>query len=147
MTVIALADPVVEGRGHRPGSAYIEHVWLSALGPASTWMWTRLARLAAARPSTLIDMPDLAASLGLGTELGPNSTISRTVVRVVWFDAARRAGDTLVVRTALADLPARRVARLPASARLAHQHLAIGPAIPIASSGHEAVQVAEGVAL
>jgi hypothetical protein len=68
MMVIALPDPVVEARGHRPGSPYIEHVWLSALGPASTWMWTRMARVAAARPTTLIDMADLAAGLGLGTE-------------------------------------------------------------------------------
>ena len=145
MTVIAYRDPLVEARGHRPGSPYIEKVTLSALGPAASWLWTRLARIAANRPSTVIDMADLAASLGLSTELGPNSTISRTVARMVWFDAARRAGNTLAVRTALADLPARRLARLPTSARLAHQHLATGAAARVAEP--EPLQIAQEVAL
>ena len=144
MMVIAYPDPLVEAHGHRPGSPYVERVWLSALGPASTWLWTRLARVAANQPSVVIDMADLAASLGLGTELGPNSTISRTLSRMVWFDAARRAGDTLAVRTALADLPARRLARAPASARIAHQHLAARPAFP---STPEPVQINDAVAL
>jgi hypothetical protein len=146
MLVVALPDPRIEARGHRPGSPYIEHVWLSSLGPASTWLWTRLARVAASRPSTVIDMADLAASIGLGTELGAKSTISRTIARVVWFDVARRAGNTLAVRTALPDLPARRLARLPASARMAHRHLAKSHGIP-ASPGTDNLRVREGVAL
>lgn len=44
--------------------------------------------------------------------------------RPVWFDAAGRTGDTLAVRVALPEVPARRLGRLSASARLAHQHLA-----------------------
>jgi hypothetical protein len=146
MTLIALPDPYTEGRGHRPGSPYIERVWLSALGPASTWLWTRTARVAATRPATVLDMADLAASLGLSAELGPKSTISRTLARMVWFDTVRRSGDTLAVRTALPDLPARRLARLPASARIAHQHLAKGPAMPTMADP-SGIQITEGVAL
>jgi len=146
MLIIAFPDPVIEARGHRPGSPYIEKVWLSTLGPASTWMWTRLARAAASSPSTVVDMVDLAASLGLGTQLGPNGTISRTIARAVWFDAIRRSGNTLAVRTALPDLPARRLARLPASARIAHQHLAKGAASRSAALA-DVPQITEGVSL
>lgn len=92
-------------------------------------------------------MADLAASLGLGTNLGSNSAMSRTVGRLVMFDCARRAGDTLAVRLALPDMPPNRLARMPASVRLAHQHLT-SPHRP----GHDtpagqAAQLAEGVAI
>lgn len=124
LQVIAWTDPVVQAHGHRPGTPYIEAVWLGVLGPSATWAWERLARIASARPSSVVDIADLATSLGLGTGMGPNAPISRTLARVVAFDAARRVGDTLAVRLALPDLAARRLARLSNTARLAHQHLA-----------------------
>ncbi|MGH9065066.1 MAG: hypothetical protein ACRD0L_14050 [Acidimicrobiales bacterium] len=124
MQVIALDDPVVEAHDHRPGSPYVEAVWLELLGPSATWTWQRAARQAAARPSSVVDMADLATSLGLGNGLGTNAPLSRTLGRLVWFDAARGAGDTLAVRVALPDVAARRLARLSVSARLAHNHLA-----------------------
>jgi hypothetical protein len=65
LQVVAWSDPVIENLGHRPGSAYIEAVWLGILGPTTTFTWMRLARLAAARPSTTIDVVDLAVSLGV----------------------------------------------------------------------------------
>ncbi|MGH9062572.1 MAG: hypothetical protein ACRDZQ_04600 [Acidimicrobiales bacterium] len=127
INVVRWADPVVEARGHRPGSAYVEGVWLSALGPATTLAWARLARLAAVRPASVVDTTDLAVSLGLGERLGRNAPISRTLARMVAFDAARRSGDTLAVRLALADLPERRVHRLSWSARMAHERWATSP--------------------
>jgi hypothetical protein len=123
LTVVAWPDPVIEAHGHRPGSPYVEGVWLGILGPSATWAWTRLARLASTRPGVTIDSTDLATSLGLGDSLGANSAISRTLGRLVAFDAAQRGADIIAVRVALPDLPARRTARLSPSARLAHQRL------------------------
>jgi hypothetical protein len=123
LTVVAWPDPVIEAHGHRPGAPYVEAVWLGVLGPSATWAWTRLDRLASTRPGVTIDSTDLATSLGLGESLGANSAISRTLGRLVAFDAAQRGADLIAVRVALPDLPARRTARLSPSARLAHQRL------------------------
>jgi hypothetical protein len=116
------SDSLVESVGHRPGSAYIEAVWLGILGPSATWCWQRLARMAAANMNA-VDTVDLAVSLGLGEGLSRSAPISRTLGRLVAFDTAHRAGDTLAVRVALGDIPERRAARLSWSARLAHEHL------------------------
>jgi hypothetical protein len=67
---------------------------------------------------------DLSVSLGLGENLGRNAIVSRTLARLVAFDAERRQGDTLAVRLALPDLPERRLPRLSRSARLAHERFA-----------------------
>jgi hypothetical protein len=123
MVVTALDDPVTDSLGHRPGSAYVEDVWLGALGPSTTWAWLRLARAAQQSPGATIDMADLARSLGLGTGMGPNAPISRTLGRLVAFGAAQRSGDTLVVRRALPDVPQGLLASQAASARLAHERL------------------------
>ncbi len=123
LTVVTWPDSVIEARGHRPGSPYVEAVWLGVLGPSATWAWQRLARIAASRPGAAIDSADLAISVGLGERLGPNAAISRTLGRLVVFGAAQRSADVIAVRVALPDLPARCVARLSASARLAHEHL------------------------
>src|SRR5579875_3837992 len=121
LTVVAWPDPMLEAHGHRPGSPYVEAVWLGVLCPSTTLCWQRLARLATARPATPIDAADLAVSLGLGDGLGKNSAISRTLERMVVFGVALRSGDTLAVRRAL---PERMTRRLSHTARLAHQHRA-----------------------
>ncbi len=123
LTVVAWPDTVIEAHGHRPGSPYVEGVWLGVLGPSATWAWQRLARIATTRPGVTIDSTDLATSLGLGDSLGTNSAISRTLGRLVAFETAQRGADIIAVRVALPDLPARRTARLSPSARLAHERL------------------------
>jgi len=124
LRVVALRDPRVEARGHRPGSPYIEAVYVGVLGPTASWLWQRLARTAALSPATELDTLELAASLGLGQGHGANAPLTRTINRLQHFDAARRHHDTLAVRLALPDLAPRRLARLSPSARLAHHHLA-----------------------
>ena len=123
ITVVAFEDPVVEHLGHRPGSAYIELCYLPVLGPSTTWLWQRLSRLAAAAPSTAVDAGDLALSLGLGNGLGAHAPLPRSLSRLVQFDCAYRAGEVFAVRRALPDLPARRLGRLPWSARQAHDRI------------------------
>ena len=136
LTVVARPDTVIEAHGHRPGSAYVEGVWLGVLGPSATWAWQRLARIATTRPGLTIDSVDLATSLGLGEGLGANAAISRTLGRLVAFDAAQRGADIIAVRVALPDLPARRTVRLSPSARFAHERLGHSrlPALPTAQA-------------
>ena len=126
LTLVRFSDAAVERFGHRPGSPYVEFVWLGILGPSTTFAWQRLARLAAVMPSTRIDITDLSVSLGLGESLARNAMVSRALARLVAFDAARRQGDTLAVRLALPDLPERQLTRLSYSARLAHERFAHG---------------------
>jgi hypothetical protein len=126
LTLVRFPDPVVERLGHRPGSPYVEFVWLGVLGPSTTFAWQRLARQATAISSSNLDVADLSLSLGLGESLGRNAMVARTLARLVAFDAARRQGDTLAVRLALPDLPARRLDRLSHSARFAHERFAHG---------------------
>lgn len=99
-------------------------VWLGALGPSTTLCWERLARIASVRDDVTIDTADLAASLGLGGGMGRNAPISRTLGRMVAFGTAVRSGDTLAVRRALPDVPARMTGRLSHTARMAHEHWA-----------------------
>lgn len=124
LAIVAWSDPVAEAHGHKPGSPYVEAVWLGALGPSTTLCWQRLARLATARPGTEIDTVDLAISLGLGESLGRNAPVSRTLGRMVAFGTAQRSGDILAVRRALPDVPERMTGRLSYTARVAHQHWA-----------------------
>jgi hypothetical protein len=135
LTLVPLPDPVVERLGHRPGSPYVEFVWLGVLGPSTTFAWQRLARQATAISSSNLDVADFSLSLGLGEGLGRNATVSRTLARLVAFDAARRHGDTLAVCLALPDLPARRLTRLSHSARFAHERFAHGAAAVTVTSG------------
>jgi len=134
LTLVGLPDPVVERLGHRPGSPYVELVWLGILGPSTTFAWQRLARQAVAVPCGNLDVADLSLSLGLGEGLGRNAMISRTLSRLVAFDVARRCGDTLAIRLALPDLPERRLSRLSHSARLAHERFSHS-ASPVATTG------------
>jgi len=124
LNLIAWSDPVIEALGHRPGAAYIEAVWVGVLGPSPTWAWMRLARQAAVHPASVVDVIDLAVSLGLGEGLGRHASISRTLSRLGGFDVVHMVGDTIAVRLALPDVPERRLARLSHSSRLAHERLA-----------------------
>jgi len=74
-----------------------------------------------------LDVAGLAAGIGLGERLGPTSTVARTLHRLERFGALRRSGEVFAVRLALSELSEPRVARLCATARLAHRNLTAGP--------------------
>jgi hypothetical protein len=92
ITVVPWEDPIVEGPGHWPGDPYIEYCWLGVLGPSTTFLWARLARLGAEAPSTVVDVKDLAISLGLGDGLGASAPLPRSLVRLVQFGCAHGTG-------------------------------------------------------
>jgi hypothetical protein len=115
---------VVDELGFRPTSRYVETCWLGVLGPTATWAYRRLGSLAEVHPEgAVVDLADLALSLGLGEGTGRNSLMARALGRLVNFEAARWEGEVLAVRRRLPSLPERRVARLSASAARAHAHL------------------------
>lgn len=128
LNVAPWPDPTIDTHGHRPGSPYIEAVWLGILGPSTTLAWSRLSRIATAQPGAAVDITDLSISLGLSAHLGRNAPITRTLSRMVMFGAATRSGDTLAVRRALPDVPERMASRLSYTAQLAHRRWAhLGP--------------------
>lgn len=146
--VVPWPDPALERYGHRPGSPYVEAVWVGVLGPSATWAWQRLARVAAAHPGASIDTVDLAVSLGLGEGLGPNATISRTLRRLVIFGLAQQGPETIALRLALPDVSVAQARRLSASARLVHERLGSRGARAATTEGQGAsADLAEGVSL
>lgn len=121
LTIVAWQDPLTESRGHKPGSPYVETVWLGVLGPSTTLCWSRLSRIATARPGSVVDTTDLGISLGLSGNLGRSAPITRTLERMIMFGAAARSGDTLAIRRALPDVSERMASRLSYTARVAHR--------------------------
>jgi hypothetical protein len=122
LRVVAWPGPAVQPVGHRPDSPYVEAVWLEVLGSSATLAWRRVARIAAARPGTIIGSAELAQSLRLGRRFDKDASISRAVARMVAFGAAKRTEATLAVRTALPDVPCQQRQRPSVSAQLAHQY-------------------------
>lgn len=125
LVVVPWGDHTARTVGHRPGSPYVEQVWLGVTGPSATWAWQRLARLAETRPGAKIDTLDLAVSLGLGQSLGHNASISRTLRRLEAFDLTRQQGGVVAVRVRLPDVPEWQLARLSPTARLAHERFSL----------------------
>jgi hypothetical protein len=124
ITVQRWDDPVVEKWGFSVNSVYSEAVLLPILGPASVFCLRRLSAWATASPTGVeVDTRQLARDLGLGDSLGRNAVLTRTVRRLCHFDMTRWAGDQLWVRTSVAPVPERHLARLsPGIVRL-HQSM------------------------
>lgn len=134
--------PVVPGRGrdHDPRSAYVERFWISTLGPSATWIMRRLADEFDANPDGfVIDMGDLAGSLGMSWARREDSPFGRALHRCVMFGLARPGRDGYEVRRRVPDLAPRQLSRLTADVQTAHdQWLA-------RSSTHDARTITEGL--
>ncbi|HYZ98798.1 MAG TPA: hypothetical protein VE575_08620 [Acidimicrobiales bacterium] len=118
-----LFDPVVERVGFPVLEPYVELVWLPVIGPSATWMLRRLdAWLPPAPGRVMIDVAELGQVLGLGGSVAANATVQRTMGRLVRFGLAEWS-DQLRVRTVVPPLSSRRLARLPARVREAHEAL------------------------
>lgn len=125
LVIEALPDAVVEAAGHDPRSAYAHEYWLPILGPSVLAVTRKLIeQLESAGERTTVDVTELAASVGLGSHVGPtglsrNSRIVATLGRLCQFGLAEAhqgpGGTTLFrVRTAWAPLTRRQAERLPA---------------------------------
>jgi hypothetical protein len=80
--------------------------------------------MAASRPEGVqVDLAEFGRSLGLGSGIGRNSVMSRTVERLVAFGVAAWDGDELLVRQAVPPLSARQLSRLSPALVGLHRHL------------------------
>lgn len=109
-----LHDPVVESYEFGVHGIYAEQFWLPVAGPTCMWLLRRLyqLRLDAQQP-TVVDVEELAAMLGVGPGVGPNSTIVRSFQRLNNFGLVQAHGSTVLVRSHVAPLSPRRIERLP----------------------------------
>src|SRR5215210_5165638 len=116
-------DPVIDRVGHDPRSPYVEHFWLSILGPSTTWLLRRLAARFEETPDGFeLDLCETARALGLGNRGGPNSPFVRALGRCRQFGFAQEPAEgTLAVRRRLPPLTRGQVDRLPPPLRDEHQ--------------------------
>lgn len=120
--VVPWPDPVVEELGHDPRSAYVERYWLGLLGPTATWLIRRLADRLEAEPEGFeLDLPALAAELGVGHKAGRNAPFLRTVDRCARFGILEVRPRALRLRRRLPPLTHHQLERLPVHLRRAHQ--------------------------
>jgi hypothetical protein len=122
LPLAALIDPLVEAHGYPAHDDYVEACWLGALGPTATFAYRRLAPLISAKPDGItVDLDDLARSLGISTARTRRSVLTRTIDRLVLFDAAAWNGEILLVRRALAPLTLHHLRRASHSALSYHR--------------------------
>lgn len=116
-TIPITVHPWDHDGGHLPASAYVELFWLPVIGPTATWMWRRLASVAAATEGPVAyDLEDLAAQLGVRAPV-----VRHSLERLVTFGLLQhRGGATYAVRTSAPRLRVGSVTRLPESLREAH---------------------------
>ena len=78
----------------------------------------------ARREAAVVDLRELGQSLGLGPSLARSGRTWRTIERLVGFGTAHwLPGDELGVRTEVAPLSSRQLARLPEWTRQVHDRL------------------------
>lgn len=124
LRVVAWHDPVVDERGHPTHGDYVEWFWLPVLGPTATWLARRLAAHVIYEPDgALVDLADLAASLGVVWQPSHDGPFTRALARCIMFGACAPVTDTpstVAVRLSMPQLPARHVTRLPTVLREMH---------------------------
>lgn len=121
--VVAWIDPLVDATGVDPRAAYVEHFWLPVLGPSATWLVRRLADVVDGAPEGgVVDLGDLACSLGVGGIESRHTPLRRALRRCARFGLLRPEGpDRLAVRRRLAPLPQHHLAQLPDDLRRLHR--------------------------
>lgn len=114
IAVIPLRNPVLETLGHHPTSRYAERYWLPTLGPTACWLHRNLVTRLEANPHGVhIDLPTVAREIGVGTGMGRNAPIIRTLKRLRDFELVELADGHLGVQMTLPPLSRRLAARLP----------------------------------
>lgn len=122
LTVVAVPhrSPEVHRAGFDLTSEYVERVWTSSLGCTSVALLRRLAAEFTDADVVEVDLPDLAASLGLRWAEGKHSPLNHTIDRLVRFGFARWEAGELHVFTAVPPLGQARLRALPQRVRDDH---------------------------
>jgi hypothetical protein len=117
-------NPKVRRVGFALDDPYVEQVWAGVIGPSALLVLRRLPVLWREREPALVDLRELGQSLGLGPSLARSGRTWRTIERLVGFGMAHwLPGDELGVRTEVAPLSGRQLARLPGWTRQVHDRL------------------------
>ena len=99
LVVVPWHDPVVDTNGHCVLSRYVEHFWLPVLGPSALWILRRIVIGFEEFPGGFeIDVPYMAAAVGLSFNAGANSSFTRSLQRCTMFGAAQALQGGLAVR-------------------------------------------------
>ncbi len=118
-------DAILDERGHDPRSAYVEHFWLSVIGPTATWIMRRFAERFDAEPTGFsLDLNHTAMSMGLSFDKGSHSPFGKALHRCAMFGLCYPTPDGLAVRRKVPTVPQRHLKRLPADLQAAHSEWA-----------------------
>ena len=102
---------------------YVEMLWLPVIGPSTTWLLRRLSGWALACPQGVtVALPELSEALGLGWSSGANSSLQRSMRRLMMFGLARWT-DGFEVLTMVPALSERRLARMSPGLVRAHDRM------------------------
>jgi hypothetical protein len=117
-------NPKVRRIGFALDDPYVEQVWAGVIGPSALLVVRRLPVLWREREPAVVDLRELGQSLGLGPSLARSGRTWRTIERLVGFGLAQwLPGDELGVRTEVAPLIDRQLARVPVWTRQVHDRL------------------------
>ena len=98
-------------------------LWLPVIGPSTTWLLRRLSGWALACPEGLtVVLPELSESLGLGWSSGANSSLQRSMRRLIMFGLARWT-DGFEVATMVPIVSDRQLARMSPGLVRAHDRM------------------------
>jgi hypothetical protein len=122
----AWSDDLVAQAGWPVHSPYTELVAASVLGPSATLLLRHLAfeLLTGGQDPVVVDLEEVGRCLGLGGGNGRNSKLNRTLGRLIQFGYVKPlGGEGLLVRTHVAPLSERQLARGGSRVRRLHQEL------------------------
>jgi hypothetical protein len=118
------ANPKVRRVGFALDDPYVEQVWAGVIDPSALLVLRRLPVLWRGREPAVVDMHELGQSLGLGPSLACSGRPWKTIGRLVGFGMAHwLPGDEFGVRTEVAPLSSRHLARVPKWTRRVHDRL------------------------
>ncbi len=115
-------DVNIESLGYDPRSSYVEKFWLPFLGPSTVFLTRKITELLESEPyGFVMDLDELSVVLGLGLNTNKNSSVQKTLNRLLVFELARIMPSKAVsVRLKLPPLPQRYINRLPQAMRELH---------------------------
>src|SRR4051794_16051416 len=123
MRVVRLNDVSLETVMFPVNHPYVETLWLPVIGPSATWALRRLGAWATACPGGVnVILAELGGSLGLGWASGRNSSVQRSLRRLVMFGLAHWTSE-LAVATAVPPLADRQLRRLAPSLVRVHDRM------------------------
>lgn len=125
LSIVKWHDAQIDVTGFAIDDPYVEMFWLPILGPTATWLLRRMAAGLTYEPTGyIIDMNDVARSIGVAYSEGRHNPFARALHRCVMFGVAQQIAvhpiRTIAVRTHVPRIPHRHLSRLPEQLVLAH---------------------------